>query len=263
MDLGIRDRVAVVTAASKGLGRAVAAALAAEGVKVAICARNVEELNAAAEEIGKLGDSDVLAYPADVTRAGELDTFFDVVAESLGPVDILVANAGGPPPGSFMKLSDAQWQEAFELNLMSSVNLARRVLPGMVERHWGRILFMTSVSVKQPLANLLLSNSLRAGVTGMAKTLADEVAGSGVLVNCLLPGFIRTGRMEAVVRAQAEAAGISFETRLAQIEAQIPVGRLGKPEEFAKVAAFLVSEAASFVTGTSVLCDGGMYRGLL
>jgi 3-oxoacyl-[acyl-carrier protein] reductase len=263
MDLGIKGKVAVVTAASKGLGRAVAMQLAAEGAKVAVCARHVDELNASAEEIGRAGDSDVVAYPADVTSAEELDTFFDIVTENLGPVDILVANAGGPPPGRFESLSDEQWQAAIELNLMSSVRLARHVLPGMLERKWGRILFMTSVSVKQPLANLLLSNSIRAAVTGMAKTLADEVAGSGVLVNCLLPGFILTGRMEAVVKAQAEAAGVDFETRLKQLETQIPVGRLGRPEEFANMAAFLVSERASYVTGTSVLCDGGLYRGLL
>jgi len=263
MDLGIRKRVAVVTAASKGLGYAVAEQLANEGARVAITARGVSQLNASGDALQKTSGSEIFAYPCDVSKADQLSTFLEEVNSNIGSPDILVVNAGGPPPGGFDGVTDSQWQDAFELTLMSAIRMIRHVLPGMRERRWGRILLMVSISAKQPLANMLLSNSIRAGVLGMAKTLADEVAKDGVLINCLLPGFIRTGRMEEVVQAQANQANIPFDEHLKQIESQIPVGRLGKPEEFGKAAAFLVSDAASFMTGGVFLCDGGMYRGLI
>jgi len=263
MDLGIKNKVALVCASSKGLGFAVADRLAQEGCKVAITARGLEDLNAAAEEIGRHSESEVYAFPADVTKTDEMDTFFDGVQSKLGDPDILVINAGGPPPGNFDSTSVEDWQRGFELNLLSAVPLIKRALPKMRENHWGRILFMVSISAKQPLQNMLLSNAIRAGVLGMAKTLADEVAKDGILVNSLLPGFIMTGRMQQVVQAQADSLGISFEEKQQQIESQIPLGRLGQPEEFANVAAFLVSKTASFVTGGVFMADGGMYRGLV
>lgn len=263
MDLGIKNKVAVVTASSKGLGFAVADRLYREGCKVAITARGTEDLNRAAEQIGENGEGEIYAFPSDVTKPDEINTFLDGVQNNLGNPDILVINAGGPPPGTFDSTSVEDWQKGFELNLLSGVNLIKRVLPAMRENHWGRILFMVSISAKQPLQNMILSNSIRAGVLGMAKTLADEVAADGVLVNSLLPGFIMTGRMKQVVKAQADNLGIPFEQRLEQLEAQIPVKRLGKPEEFANFAAFLVSKPASFVTGGVFLADGGMYRGLI
>ncbi|RJO66133.1 MAG: SDR family oxidoreductase [Myxococcales bacterium] len=264
MDLGIRGRKAVVTAASKGLGLAVAERLAIEGAQVAICARNAETLADAVRHIKKAAaDAVVFARACDVTKPEEMDAFVAATRKELGGIDILVTNAGGPPPGTFDSVSDAQWQEAFNLNLMSAVRLIRAALPDMIGNRWGRILLMASISARQPLANMILSNAVRAGVIGMAKTLADEVAHEGVLVNVLCPGFIRTGRMEQVIRAQAEKAGVGFEERLKTVQSQIPIGRLGRPEEFANVAAFLVSEAASFVTGSTVLADGGMFRGLM
>ncbi len=263
MDLGIRNKTAIVCAASRGLGLAVATRLAKEGAKVAICARNMEALNEAVEQINPVAENDVFAYPCDVTDPQQIDAFHDAVVENLGTVDILVTNAGGPPPGTFQNVTSEQWQAGFDLTLMSAVHFIHRVLPAMQENGWGRILAMTSISARQPLPNMILSNAIRASVIGAMKTLADEVAGRGINVNSLCPGFILTSRMEEVVRAQAEQGGTDYDTRLKQVEASIPVGRLGKPEEFADMAAFLVSERASFVTGSTVLVDGGMYRGLM
>ncbi len=263
MDLGIKGKSAWVTASSKGLGFAVARRLSMEGARVAVCARDEAALFGAAESIRKETGGEVFHAACDVSREAEIERFHERAAAALGPADILVVNAGGPPPGTFESVRPEQWNAGFDLNFLSGVHLIRRVLPGMKERNWGRVLCMTSISAKMPLANMVISNAIRAGVIGMAKTLSDEVAGYNVLVNCLCPGFIRTGRMEEVVTAQAENLKISFEERLAQLQAGIPVGRLGRPEEFANFAAFLVSEAASFVTGGTFVCDGGQFRGLM
>lgn len=263
MELGIEGKAAVVCAASKGLGFAVARRLSLEGARLAICARGGEALDEAAKKIGEESGKEVFAFPCDLSESTEIEGFMEAAAKRFGRVDILVNNAGGPPPGGFEDLTPEQWRSGFDLTLMSAMHLIRLVLPGMKAGGWGRILNMVSISAKQPLANMMLSNAIRAGVIGMAKTLADELGGSGVLVNSLLPGFMRTARMEEVIRAQAETRGISFDERLKEVQADIPLGRLGRPEEFADFAAFLVSERASFVTGGAFLCDGGMYRGIM
>src|SRR6185436_1500351 len=263
MDLGLKGRVALVAAASKGLGRAVAEELAAEGVKLAICARDAEAIEAVGNEIAKATGAEVLARAADVSRAADIEAFVDTVMRIYGRVDILLTNSGGPPPGRFETLDLAAWQKATELTLFAPVEFARRVLPGMQERRWGRILNVTSIAVKQPIENLMLSNSLRAAVTGWARTLANEVGASGVTVNNLLPGYTRTERVEELALANAKRDGITPEQAVARWEREIPLGRLGEPREFAALTAFLASERASYITGQSIAVDGGWIQALL
>lgn len=262
MDLGIRGRAAFVAASSKGLGRAVAEALAAEGVRVACCARSpgVTEVAAAiatAHGVETLGVSADITIPADITRA------MDAAIAKFGAVDILVTNAGGPPPGPFESHSAEAWQKAVELNLHSVVNLVRAALPGMKARKWGRILNVTSIAVKQPVENLILSNSVRAAVTGFARSLANEVGAFNITVNNLLPGYTRTERLVALAESNATAKGGTVADAYAAWEKQIPMGRLAEPREFAALAAFLASEQAGYITAQNVAVDGGWIRGLL
>jgi len=259
MDLGLRGKVALVTAGSKGMGRACALGLAAEGARVAICARGEADLRSAAEEIRARAGTEALALPADVTRAGDVERLVAATREKLGPVDILVANAGGPPRGTFGELADEQWVGAFELSLLSTVRLIRAVLPEMRQRKWGRILTIQSSSVKQPIPGLLLSNAVRPGVAGLMKTLAAEVGRDGVLVNTVCPGRILTDRFLSGAAAQK----LSREQYLERQSAEIPLGRIGTPEEFASVVVFLASERASYVTGVALQVDGGLVRGLI
>jgi 3-oxoacyl-[acyl-carrier protein] reductase len=261
MDLGLHDKVALVTAASRGLGRAVALRLAQEGAHVAICARGEERLTRTAAEIEAKTGCPALAFPADVSDPDTAGLLAGAVVERFGRVDILVANAGGPPPARFLDLTAGDWEAAARLTLMSVVRLCYAVVPVMKEQGAGSVLVMTSVTVKQPLPNLVLSNSLRLGITGLAKTLADELAPFGIRVNNICPGWTRTARVEQLLRDRAERNGTAPEEEAAKITAAIPLGRMGTPEEFAAVAAFLVSPAASYITGVSLLVDGGMYRG--
>jgi 3-oxoacyl-[acyl-carrier protein] reductase len=263
MDLGLKGRVALVAAASKGLGRAVAEELAAEGAKLAICSRDAEAIEAVGNEISNATGAEVLARAADVSRAGDIETFVDTALRIYGRVDILFTNGGGPPPGKFEAHDAAAWQRAAELVLFAPVELARRVLPGMKERRWGRILNLTGIAAKQPVDNLMLSNSLRAAVTGWARTLANEVAPFGVTVNNVLPGYTRTERVEALALANAKRDGITPEQAVARWEREIPLGRLGEPREFAALTAFLASERASYITGQSIAVDGGWIQALL
>ncbi len=262
MDLGLNGRVALVAAASRGLGKAIAWELAREGADVAICARGREQLRQTAEEIAQDTGRRVLAVVADVTQAQEIAGLVTAVVEKFGRLDILVNNAGGPPPGPFASFSDEDWRNALDLNLLSTVRLSRAVIPFMRANGWGRIINLTSVSVKQPLSDLVLSNAARSGVIGLAKTLALELAPDGITVNSVCPGFTMTERVEELARARAAREGRSVKEVLAGYEAQIPMGRLGLPEELAALVAFLASERAAYITGVAIQVDGGFVRGV-
>lgn len=263
MDLGIKGKVALVAAASRGLGRAVATELAAEGAALVLCARKSETINQTGKEIAAATGAPVLAMPADVSNADDVSRLVRSGVDRFGRIDILVTNAGGPPAGQFESLSREAWEAATRLTLFSAIELARNVLPGMKERRWGRILNITSIAVKQPVDNLILSNSLRAAVTGFARTLANEVATFGITVNNIMPGYTRTERVEELARMMAEKEGIPPEEFIARWEREIPMRRLGETREFAALAAFLVSERASYITGTSIPVDGGWIRALI
>ena len=260
MDLGLTGKSALVTGASKGMGKACALGLAAEGARVAMCARTEAGLAAAAAEVRARTGAEVLAVTADVTRAEDVKALVARTRQAFGGVDILVANAGGPPRGSFDELSDdAQWHGAFDLSLLSVVRLVREVLPGMRQRRWGRIVTIQSGSVKQPIPELVLSNAIRPGVAGLAKSLASELGKDNILVNTVCPGRIMTDRfLEGARRAR-----VPTEEYLARQSLDIPLARVGTPEEFANVVVFLASERASYVTGVAVQVDGGLIRGLL
>ncbi|WP_419941511.1 SDR family oxidoreductase [Candidatus Palauibacter sp.] len=262
MDFGIEGRVALVAASSQGLGKAVAEELAAEGTHLVMCARGQEALAEAVASADRRGPGEVLGIPADLSDAAQVAALADAALERFGRVDILVNNAGGPPAGPFEAHDAAAWQAAVRLNLESALQLTRAVLPGMKERGWGRILNITSIAVKEPVDGLILSNSVRAAVTGFAKSLSNEVAAFGVTVNNVLPGFTRTARLDELAAVRAEAGGISTEEVEAGWNAAIPAGRLGEAREFAAVVAFLASERASYVTGVSVAVDGGRTRAL-
>lgn len=263
MDLRLRGKIALVTAASRGLGRAIAEALAAEGTSLVICARGTEALEEAGAAIMKRSGANVEMVAADVATDQGIARVWQRARDRFGRVDILVTNAGGPPSGPFESLEWSSWQQAVELTLRSAVELTRLVLPGMKERRWGRILNVTSIAVKQPVDGLMLSNSLRAAVTGFARTLANEVAQYGVTVNNILPGYTRTERVEQLNAATAAREGIAAEDVARRIEAQIPMRRLGEAEEFAALAAFLASEQAAYITAQSIAVDGGWIRSIL
>ncbi len=262
MDLGIHGRVALVAAASHGLGKAVALKLALEGARVAICARS-EAVEDAAREIAGAAGGEVMAARADVTDAGQVARFVGAVRERFGAIDICVANAGGPPSKKFAETTVEDWRAGVDLNLMSTIHLARETLPGMRERGWGRFLAITSVAVKQPIEGLILSNSVRAAVVGLVKTLANEYGPYGVLVNNICPGYTATARLKSLRARLAAAEGVSEEEIERRWTAQIPRGRLGRVEEFADAAVFLVSERAGYINGVSLAVDGGLSKGLL
>ena len=263
MDLGLSGKVALVAAASRGLGRATAERLAREGMNVAICARNEELLHQAAKEIQSATGAEVLAVPADVSKSEDVERLVSQTLERFGRLDVLVTNAGGPPPGNFFELTDGQWEAAFRLTLMSVVWLCREAIPPMRAQKWGRIVNITSVSVKQPLNNLLLSNSLRLAVIGLAKSLAAELAPYNITVNSVCPGPIATERMEQLLQAQAQMRNISLEEAKAAWTREIPLARLGQPQELADAIAFLASENAGFITGAALQVDGGMVKFVL
>jgi 3-oxoacyl-[acyl-carrier protein] reductase len=254
--------VALVCAASKGLGRASAEALARDGVRVAICARGGPALREAAAAIAAAG-GDVLPIEADLRQAADITRALAATVARFGGLDILVTNTGGPPSGPFMALEERAWTEAIDSILLSVVRLCRGAVPLMQARGGGRIINITSISVKQPIEGLVLSNSLRAAVTGLAKTLAVELAPHNILVNCVAPGYTRTDRVVELANATAEREGITPGQAEGRIVEKIPLGRMGTPEEFAAVIAFLASPAASFVTGVTIPVDGGWVRGLL
>ena len=263
MDLGLKGRVAIVAAASQGLGRAVAEEFAREGCHLAICARTAADLERAAVEIGKANGCEVFHEALDVTDAQRVRGFVEAVEKKFGRVDNCVTNAGGPPAKKFLEITIEEWRTAVELTLMSSVYFAREVLPRMRRNHWGRLITITSVSVKQPIDGLLLSNSIRAGVAGLAKTLANEFGADGITVNNVCPGYTLTDRLDELAEKQACMAGVTREDIFKDWSSQIPIGRLAQPEEFSALVVFLASERASSINGTTIAVDGGWVKGLL
>jgi 3-oxoacyl-[acyl-carrier protein] reductase len=263
MDLGLEGKVALVAAASRGLGRAVAFELAREGATVVMCARRREALEQSRNEIAAATKAPVHAVVADVSIREQIAMVTSETLTRFGQVDVLVTNAGGPPAGPFEAHDWDVWERAVNLTLRSAVELTRAVLPGMRARKWGRVINVTSIAVKQPVDNLMLSNSVRSAVTGFARTLANEVAPDGVTVNNVLPGYTRTERVEELADANAKKEGLERGEILARFEREIPMRRLGEPVEFAAMVAFLASQRASYITGQSIVVDGGWIRSLL
>jgi 3-oxoacyl-[acyl-carrier protein] reductase len=263
LDLGLPGRVAVVAAASKGLGRAVAEELAREGASVAICARTASELERAAADIHQSTGREVFHQSVNVTNPTAVAQFVAAVENHFGRIDICVTNSGGPPSKMFVDTNPEDWRAAVDLLLMSAVFFAKETLPRMQKNKWGRFITITSSAVKQPVDGLLLSNSMRAAVTGLARTLANEYAVYGITVNNVCPGYTRTARLDNLAATISARTGSQPETVFADWTRQIPAGRIGTPHEFAAVVAFLASERASYVNGTSITVDGGMVRSLL
>jgi 3-oxoacyl-[acyl-carrier protein] reductase len=257
MDLKINNKVAVVLAASKGLGKAIATTLSAEGAKVIIGSRDETELAKTVKEINQLTGNEVIAIPVDVSKADEIESFIKKAAETFGQIDILLNNAGGPPFDKFENFDDEQWQKAFDLNLLSFVRLSRLVLPHMQKTGSGRIINIISGSVKTVLGSSVLSTSMRMGVVGMAKLMADEFGQYNITVNNVAPGFILTDRVKHTL-----PQGVSVEEGLKEKTKGIPLGRIGKPEELAAMVAFLASEQAAYISGTTIQVDGGASRSI-
>ena len=262
MDLGLKNRVALVAASSQGIGRATAEGFAAEGCRVAMCARNSQTLQAAADNIRKEYGVEVLAEAFDVTDAAAVGRFVAAVAQKFGTVDICVTNAGGPPAKGFLSASLEEWQRALEMNFLSTVYFAREVIPHMQRQRWGRIITLTSITTKQPVADLVLSNAARAAVVGLVKSLANEFGKDGILVNNVGPGFTATDRLKELAKTRAGASGKTEQDLFEGWAADAPLKRLGQPREVAETIVWLASERASYITGQTVLVDGGAYKGL-
>ena len=262
MNLGLKDRVALVAASSQGLGLATAEAFAAEGCRVAMCARNQQALAAGAERIRQQHNVEVLTEAFDVTDPAAVSRFVATVAAKFGSVDICVTNAGGPPAKGFLAASLEEWQRAIELNFLSTVYFAREVIPHMQRKQWGRIITITSITTKQPVTDLVLSNAVRAAVVGLVKSLANEFGKDGILVNNVGPGFTATDRLKELAKARSAATGKSEQEIFDSWAADAPLKRLGDPRELAETIVWLASERASYITGQTVLVDGGMYKGL-
>jgi 3-oxoacyl-[acyl-carrier protein] reductase len=262
MDLGISGKVALVAAASRGLGKAVAQRLAREGAKVSICSRSGEAIARAREEIIAATGGEVHAAACDVTQQDQVERLIQEVGAEFGGVDILITNAGGPPAGMAADFGPDDYRSAVELNLMSTITLVNEALPLMRASGWGRIVAITSVAARQPIANLILSNTARAGVLGFLKTLSAQAAADGITVNAVCPGYTRTERVEELAESFASTGKGTVEDFCSGIEREIPIGRMATPEEFANVVAFLASEAASYITGVALPIDGGYSKGL-
>jgi 3-oxoacyl-[acyl-carrier protein] reductase len=262
MDTGLKGRGVIVAASSTGIGRATAEAFAREGAQVAMCARRVEALNAAADDIRSRYQGEIYAQALDVTDPSAVRDFVSNVSRRFGRVDVCVTNAGGPPAKNFLSLQIDEWRKAFESNLLSTVYFAREVIPLMQRHKWGRIVTITSNSVKQPIQDLVLSNSIRAGAVGLVKSLANEFGKDGITVNNVGPGYTGTDRLNELAEVRALAAGVSTDEVYKGWAAGNPLQRIGKPEEIADAIVFLASDRASYITGQTLLVDGGSYRGL-
>lgn len=262
MDLGLKDRSVIVAASSEGIARAAAEKFAAEGAKVAMCSRDAAKLKSAADGIRSRYAGEVLAEAVDVTDAAAVQQFVTHVARSFGSVDVCVTNAGGPPPKMFLATTADEWRRAVELNFMSTVHFAHAVLPGMQQQHWGRLVTITSVSVRQPVADLVYSNAVRAGAMGLVKSLSNEFGKDGITVNNVAPGYTATSRLKQLASKRAAELGISQEQFTSKLGAEAALQRVGEPEEVADAIVWLCSERASFITGQTLLVDGGLYKGL-
>jgi len=260
MDFGLKNKTALVAASSKGLGRACAEALAGEGAGVAICARNESDLMKAREEISRATGAEILAVAVDLSKPDDIRELVEKTVAHFGNLHVLVTNAGGPPGGDFFEFDDAAWLAAFELSIMSTVRLIRAAVPHMQAAKWGRVINITSLSVKEPLAPLVLSNATRPSVHGLAKTLANQLGKDGITVNNIMPGYTRTDRIIEYGEAVAKQSGKHLEEVFADMGKPVPVGRIGEPEELGALAAFLASERAAYITGASIPVDGGAIR---
>jgi 3-oxoacyl-[acyl-carrier protein] reductase len=262
METGLRNRVAMVAGASQGLGRATALALAAEGTHLSVCARNSESLSALASEIRRQYHVEVLTQVLDVRECEGIEEFVKGTVRMFNRIDVCVTNAGGPPAKPFLETTNAEWDDAFRLNLKSAAVFARSVIPQMQRAQWGRILMISSIAVKQPQAQLILSNAIRTGVLGLVRSLANDFGKDGILVNNVAPGYTATDRLKELSASRAAASGESLQKIEQTWIDQIPLGRLGRPEELADAIVWLASERASFITGQTILVDGGMYKGI-
>jgi 3-oxoacyl-[acyl-carrier protein] reductase len=263
MDLGLRDRVAIVAASSRGLGKACALALAQEGAKVVICARHAEALSATADEIQAKTGGVVLWMAIDLTDPAQVRHLAEETLRRYGRIDVLVTNNGGPPTGYFDDMDDEAWLAAYQKTLMSAVRLIRAVLPAMRAQEWGRIINITSISVKQPLDDLLMSNVYRPGVVALAKTLSPQVAADGITINNVAPSYTSTERIVEIFDGRAEREGRSVDEVMGEAVADYPMKRMARPEELGALVAFLASEQASYISGTTIQVDGGYYKGLM
>jgi 3-oxoacyl-[acyl-carrier protein] reductase len=262
MDLGLKSRTVIVAASSEGIARAAADKFAAEGARVAMCSRDATKLQAAADEIRARHSAEVLAVPVDVTDEAAVHRFVERVGREFGSVDVCVANAGGPPAKMFLSTTTEEWRKAVELNFLSTTHFARAVIPWMRHRRWGRIVAITSVSVRQPVSDLVYSNAVRAGVVGLVKSLSNEFGKDGITVNNVAPGYTATERLDSLLRKRASDAGIGPEDYAAQLGTDVPLKRLARPEEVADAVVWLASERASYITGQTLLVDGGLFKGL-
>jgi len=262
MDLGLKGRGVIVAASSEGIGRAAAEAFAREGAQVAMCARTESTLRKSADEIREATRAEIYGEALDVTDAVAVTRFVEQAAKQFGRIDVCVTNAGGPPAKNFLSTSNDDWKRAIDMNFMSVVHLAKAAIPYMQRHRWGRIITITSVTVKQPVAELVMSNAVRAGVVGLVKSLSNEFGKDGILVNNVAPGYTTTERLKELAGVRALAAGAAPDDIYKAWAADTPVRRLGEPREIADVILWLASERASYVTGQTVLADGGIYRGL-
>ncbi|OGF61455.1 MAG: hypothetical protein A2Y62_12235 [Candidatus Fischerbacteria bacterium RBG_13_37_8] len=260
MDLGLKDKIAMVAASSKGLGKAIAHELALEGCKIAICSRDTAALQKSAEEIERHSGGSVFYRTCDVKDRQQVAQFINELTTHFTGIDIAIINAGGPRSGTFADVTYEDWEEAVKLTLLSAVSICQCVIPHMMKKQWGRIIFVTSVSVKQPIENLILSNSIRLAVIGLCKSLSNEYAKHGILVNAVCPGYTKTERLEELAKNLSRTKEKDVEAIYQDWSSNVPMKRLGKPEELARLVAFLASERASYITGTAIQVDGGLVK---
>jgi 3-oxoacyl-[acyl-carrier protein] reductase len=262
MDLLLKDKIALVTASSQGIGRAVAFSLAKEGVRLAICSRDERSIRNTADEIRIATGATVLPVAADVSKRDDIERLVKTVLQEFGTIHILVNNAGGPPTGRITDIPDSEWEKGVQVTLMSMVRLTRAVLPLMEQQEWGRVISLVSLAAKQPIDELLISSTLRPGILGLSKVLANQYGKFGITVNTVCPGYVLTKRMEELSHSRSAEKNMTFEEYLKESARNIPIGRLGKPEEIGDVVTFLASPKAAYINGANILVDGGQAKGI-